>query len=73
MSGPVTGPLLELRRLAVSFATDDGTVHAVDGIDLAVLSLTSPGVQAFDAVTATELAAQSNDVLAAAVKKYPVT
>ena len=42
-----------------------------DGIDLAVLSLTSPGVQAFDAVTATELAAQSNDVLAAAVKKHP--
>ena len=42
-----------------------------DGIDLAVLSLTSPGVQAFDAVTATELAAQSNDVLAAAVRKYP--
>ena len=34
MSGLMTGPLLELRRLAVSFATDDGTVHAVDGIDL---------------------------------------
>ena len=30
------GPLLELRRLAVSFATDDGTVQAVDGIDLAL-------------------------------------
>ncbi len=29
-------PLLELRRLAVSFSTDDGTVHAVDGIDLAL-------------------------------------
>jgi peptide/nickel transport system ATP-binding protein len=29
-------PLLELRNLAVSFATDDGTVRAVDGIDLAV-------------------------------------
>ncbi|TAJ26366.1 MAG: ABC transporter ATP-binding protein [Reyranella sp.] len=28
--------LLELRGLAVDFATDDGTVHAVDGIDLAV-------------------------------------
>ena len=28
--------LLELRRLAVSFATDDGTVHAVDGIDLSL-------------------------------------
>jgi peptide/nickel transport system ATP-binding protein len=29
-------PLLELRRLAVSFATDDGAVQAVDGIDLAL-------------------------------------
>ena len=28
--------LLELRRLSVSFATDDGTVRAVDGIDLAL-------------------------------------
>jgi peptide/nickel transport system ATP-binding protein len=36
MSAPVAEPLLELRRLAVSFATDDGTVHAVDGIDLAL-------------------------------------
>ena len=34
--GPVNGTLLELRRLAVSFATDDGTVHAVDGIDLSL-------------------------------------
>jgi peptide/nickel transport system ATP-binding protein len=30
----MTEPLLELKRLSVSFATDDGTVHAVDGIDL---------------------------------------
>ena len=29
-------PLLELKRLAVSIATDDGTVRAVDGIDLAL-------------------------------------
>ncbi len=28
--------LLELRKLSVSFATDDGVVHAVDGIDLAL-------------------------------------
>ena len=34
--GPANGPLLELRHLAVSFATDDGTVHAVDGIDLSL-------------------------------------
>jgi peptide/nickel transport system ATP-binding protein len=32
----VTAPLLELRKLAVSFATDDGIVRAVDGIDLAL-------------------------------------
>jgi peptide/nickel transport system ATP-binding protein len=28
--------LLELKRLTVSFSTDDGIVHAVDGIDLAL-------------------------------------
>jgi peptide/nickel transport system ATP-binding protein len=32
----MSAPLLELRRLAVSFATDDGIVHAVDGIDLSL-------------------------------------
>jgi peptide/nickel transport system ATP-binding protein len=32
----MTEPLLELKRLAVSFATDDGTVRAVDGIDLSL-------------------------------------
>jgi peptide/nickel transport system ATP-binding protein len=36
MTEPLEAPLLELRRLAVSFATDDGTVQAVDGIDLAL-------------------------------------
>jgi 2,3-dihydroxybenzoate decarboxylase len=42
-----------------------------DGIDVALLSITSPGVQAFDAVTATRLAKDANDVLAAAVKAHP--
>ena len=42
-----------------------------DGIDVAVLSITSPGVQVFDAVTATRLAAHANDVLAAAVAAHP--
>jgi peptide/nickel transport system ATP-binding protein len=32
----MSAPLLELRQLSVSFATDDGTVRAVDGIDLAL-------------------------------------
>jgi peptide/nickel transport system ATP-binding protein len=29
-------PLLELKQLSVSFATEDGTVHAVDGLDLSL-------------------------------------
>jgi peptide/nickel transport system ATP-binding protein len=33
---PREPPLLELKALGVSFATDDGTVLAVDGIDLAL-------------------------------------
>jgi 5-carboxyvanillate decarboxylase len=41
------------------------------GIDMAVLSITSPGVQVFDAVTATRLAHDANDVLAAAVAANP--
>jgi peptide/nickel transport system ATP-binding protein len=36
MSQSPEGPLLELKQLAVSFTTDDGTVRAVDGIDLAL-------------------------------------
>ena len=41
------------------------------GVDMQVLSLTSPGVQVLDAATAIRLAAQSNELLAAAVKAYP--
>ncbi|MDH4189682.1 MAG: amidohydrolase family protein [Betaproteobacteria bacterium] len=41
------------------------------GIDMQVLALTSPGVQAFDAPLARDLAQASNDQLAAAVRKYP--
>ena len=36
LSDTADAPLLELKSLTVSFATDDGTVHAVDGIDLAL-------------------------------------
>jgi len=41
------------------------------GIDMQILSLTSPGVQVFDAATATSLAAATNDQLAEAIRKYP--
>jgi len=41
------------------------------GIDMQVLSLTSPGVQVFDAATAGALAASSNDELADAIARHP--
>jgi len=41
------------------------------GIDLQLLSLTSPGVQVFDRETATALAADANDQLAAAIARHP--
>ncbi len=41
------------------------------GIDMQILSLTSPGVQVFEAALATRLAAASNDALAEAVRAYP--
>lgn len=41
------------------------------GIAFQVLSLTAPGVQAFDAPTAVSLARSANDELAEAVKRHP--
>jgi len=41
------------------------------GIDQAILSLTCPGVQLFDADTAVGLARDSNDELAEALRKHP--
>ncbi len=41
------------------------------GVDMHLLSLTAPGVQMFDADTATDLAALANDVLADICKRHP--
>ncbi|MCR8842306.1 amidohydrolase family protein [Paenibacillus sp. SC116] len=41
------------------------------GIDMQVLSLTSPGVEQLDAVEAVTLAREVNDILADAVQQYP--
>ena len=41
------------------------------GISKQIISLTSPGVQVFDAPTATALAISANDQLAEAVRKHP--
>lgn len=48
-------------------------IHDMDssGVDKQILSLTSPGVQVFDAGTAVSLAASSNDQLTEAIRKYP--
>jgi 2,3-dihydroxybenzoate decarboxylase len=41
------------------------------GVDVQILSLTSPGVQIFDAATGTSLAQAANDELAAAIAAHP--
>ncbi|HEY0342324.1 MAG TPA: hypothetical protein VGC34_16095, partial [Steroidobacteraceae bacterium] len=41
------------------------------GVDKQILSLTSPGVQVFDAATAVSIAASGNDELAEAIRKHP--
>jgi 5-carboxyvanillate decarboxylase len=42
-----------------------------DGVDMHLLSLTAPGVQMFDAATATSLARLANDRLAEAIRRHP--
>jgi 2,3-dihydroxybenzoate decarboxylase/5-carboxyvanillate decarboxylase len=42
-----------------------------NGVDMHLLSLTAPGVQMFDADTATELATLANDHLADVIKRHP--
>lgn len=48
-------------------------LHDMDecGIDMAVISLTSPGVQCFDPPTATALARATNDELAEGCRRHP--
>lgn len=64
----------ERARFIVSRLQDLDDLRLVDmdasGIAVQVLSLTAPGVQAFDAATAVSLARSSNDELAEAVKRH---
>jgi len=59
----------------MSRMTDLGEIRLRDmddtGIAKQILSLTSPGVQIFDAATAVSLAELSNDYMAEAIRKYP--
>jgi predicted TIM-barrel fold metal-dependent hydrolase len=47
------------------------TIMDEGGVDVQVLSMTSPGVQMFDADTATAMAASANDRLADAIARHP--
>jgi 5-carboxyvanillate decarboxylase len=51
----------------------EGRIRDMDatGIDVQILSLTSPGVQVFDAATANKLASDTNDQVAEAIRKHP--
>ncbi len=51
----------------------DNRIRDMDaaGIDVQILSLTAPGVQVFDAATATRLSISSNDEAAEAVRRHP--
>ncbi len=51
----------------------EGRISEMDGegMDVQVLSLTSPGVEQLDAPEAVALARESNDTLAEAVRRYP--
>lgn len=51
----------------------EGRIRDMDatGISMQILGLTSPGVQVFDAATATSLATAANDELAEACRRYP--
>ncbi len=51
----------------------EGRIKAMDeaGVDVAVLSLSAPGIERFDPSVGTKLAKEANDELAAAIDKYP--
>jgi predicted TIM-barrel fold metal-dependent hydrolase len=59
--------------LAALCDVDDGRIAAMDaaGIDVQVLSLTSPGTEQLEAKEAVEMARQANDFLGAAVRRHP--
>jgi uncharacterized protein len=64
VASPITPALLDL---------GDGRVAAMDdaGIDTAVLSLTTPGLQNLATAEAVSLQAPTNDLIAAAVRRHP--
>jgi predicted TIM-barrel fold metal-dependent hydrolase len=64
IAGPFVAPLLDL---------GEGRVRGMDadGVDVQVLSITSPGVQLFDIAEAAQLAALANDRMTETVRQFP--
>jgi predicted TIM-barrel fold metal-dependent hydrolase len=83
--GFLDGPGRKLKEQALQFGgraarlfeqlhdIDDKRLAEMDaaGIDMQILSLTSPGTEQLEVAKAIALARESNDYLAEAVKKYP--
>lgn len=67
-SGPIAGPFMPLL-----LDIGEGRIAGMDadGVDVQVLAVSAPGVQAFDAATGLSLARLANDRLAEAVKAHP--
>jgi 5-carboxyvanillate decarboxylase len=63
----------ENRLIDALLDLDDARIADMDanGVDVQLLLLTSPGVQVFDAATATDMAAGANDLLAEAIARHP--
>ena len=68
---PGGGGLREAHRRALRSRRRQDREMDAAGIDVQVLSLTSPGVEQLDATEAVALAREANDLLAEAVRRHP--
>ncbi len=66
-----SGPAASLARSLIDLSEQRIAAMDADGIDMQLLLLSSPGVQAFDAATATSLATEANDYASTACARYP--
>ena len=65
------GPRAHLRAQLLDLEGERLRDMDANGVDVHLLSLTAPGVQMFDADTATELATVANDRLAETISRHP--
>jgi 2,3-dihydroxybenzoate decarboxylase len=65
------GPAAFLARPLVDLGVERIAAMDADGIDMQLLLLSSPGVQVFDAATASSLAGEANDYASQACERHP--